>query len=120
MSSYQFTILTRKSAAAGTTANPSRQCGTSPFLAPELGVGVRVERPTRTEDLDPPLEIKRKISNSTLGTGIQEAQNIPGQRKEGAQRQPQVLTLIMRSREAGRQNHSHSMRNDRTEENVNT
>lgn len=105
MSSHQFKILTPKSAAAGTTANPSRQCGTSPFLVPELGVGVGVgvQRPTRTEDLDLPLEIKRKISSSTLGTGIQEAQNIRGPRKKGAQRLPRVLTLIVRSREAERQ-----------------
>lgn len=49
-----------------------------------------------------PLEIKRNISSSALGTGYKKPRT-PEHRKEGTQRLPQLLILILRSKEVGRQ-----------------
>lgn len=46
---------------SGTTADPSRQCGTSPFLALSMEMGAGKDQGLKTY-LGLPLEIKRKIS----------------------------------------------------------
>lgn len=52
------------------SSGTSRQCGTSSFLALMVEMGAGKDQQGLKSYLALPLEIKRKIRNSALGTGI--------------------------------------------------
>lgn len=73
--------LNSQVSSSGTTADPSRQCGTSPFLALSVETGAGKDQGLKTY-LGLPLEIKRKIGKPWAQGDKQPRTNQDTERKE--------------------------------------